>query len=88
MGGALIIAPLILALVLPLFLIVIALTRISSLGSLSASAAGGALLIVLTAVVPLPPIYYVYGLGVTGLIWLFHLDNIGRLLAGKERHIG
>jgi len=27
-------------------------------------------------------------LGGDGLIWLFHLDNIGRLWAGKERRIG
>jgi glycerol-3-phosphate acyltransferase PlsY len=87
-GGALIIAPLILAFVLPLFVIIVALTRISSLGSLGASAAGGALLIILTAVAPLPPIYYVYGLGGAGLIWLFHIDNIQRLLAGKERRLG
>jgi glycerol-3-phosphate acyltransferase PlsY len=87
-GGALILAPLILAVILPLFVAIIAVTRISSLGSLGGSAAGGALLIVLTAVAPLPPIYYVYGLGGAGLIWLFHVDNIQRLLAGKERRLG
>ena len=37
---------------------------------------------------PLPPIYFVYGVGVPGLIWLFHLDNIGRLLRGQERRVG
>lgn len=87
-GGALIIAPLILAVMLPVFFITIALTRISSLGSLAASAVGGAIMVVVAAVTPLPPIYFVYGLGGPGLIWLFHLDNIGRLIAGKERRIG
>jgi hypothetical protein len=45
-------------------------------------------MVVATAVLPLPPIYFVYGVGGAGLIWLFHLDNIQRLLAGKERRIG
>jgi glycerol-3-phosphate acyltransferase PlsY len=87
-GGALIIQPLILAVIFPIFIIVILVTRISSLGSLGASLAGGVIMIVATAVIPLAPIYYLYGVGVPGLIWLFHSDNIQRLLAGKERRIG
>jgi glycerol-3-phosphate acyltransferase PlsY len=87
-GGALIIAPLILAVILPIFVIVIAVTRISSLGSLGASLIGGVAMIAATLVLPLPPIYFVYGVGVPGLIWLFHHDNIQRLLSGKERRVG
>jgi glycerol-3-phosphate acyltransferase PlsY len=87
-GGALIIAPYILLAIFPIFLITIAVTRISSIGSLSASLAGGIAMIVVTAVAPLAPIYFVYGIGVPGLIWLFHHDNIGRLLRGEERRIG
>jgi glycerol-3-phosphate acyltransferase PlsY len=87
-GGSLVLAPFILAVILPLFVAIVAVTRTSSLGSLGGSAAGGVMLVVLTAVAPLPPIYYVYGLGGAGLIWLFHVDNIQRLLAGKERRIG
>jgi glycerol-3-phosphate acyltransferase PlsY len=87
-GGALIIEPLILAAMFPIFLMTILLTRISSLGSLTASAIGGVVMIVVTIVTPLPPIYFVYGVGAAGLIWLFHVDNIQRLLAGKERRIG
>jgi glycerol-3-phosphate acyltransferase PlsY len=87
-GGALIIAPLILAVIFPVFVLVIAVTRISSLGSLGASLMGGIAMVVVTAVAPLPPIYYVYGIGVPGLIWLFHADNIVRLLSGKERRVG
>ena len=87
-GGALIIAPLIVAVMLPIFLIVILVTRISSLGSLGASAIGGVVMVVAAAVMPLAPIYYVYGVCAPGLIWLFHADNIGRLLAGEERRIG
>ena len=87
-GGALIIAPLILAVIFPVFVIVIAVTRISSLGSLGASLMGGVAMVIWTAVAPLAPIYFVYGIGVPGLIWLFHLDNIQRLLSGKERRVG
>lgn len=45
-------------------------------------------MIVIAAVTPLAPIYFVYGVGVPGLIWLFHVDNIGRLLRGEERRVG
>jgi glycerol-3-phosphate acyltransferase PlsY len=45
-------------------------------------------MVVATAVMPLAPVYYVYGVGVPGLIWLFHLDNIQRLLSGSERRVG
>jgi len=87
-GGALVIQPLLLAAIFPIFVISIAITRISSIGSLSASAAGGIAMVVITAVTGLPPIYYVYAVGVPGLIWLFHADNIERLVRGKERRLG
>jgi glycerol-3-phosphate acyltransferase PlsY len=87
-GGAIILAPIILIAILPVFVLGIVLTRISSIGSLAASLVGGIVMIVVTAVTPLAPIYYVYGVGVPGLIWVFHLDNIGRLLRGEERSIG
>jgi glycerol-3-phosphate acyltransferase PlsY len=87
-GGALIIAPLILAVIFPIFVIVIAVTRVSSLGSLGASLIGGLVMIAATLVIPLAPVYVVYGAGVPGLIWLFHHDNIKRILTGKERRIG
>jgi acyl phosphate:glycerol-3-phosphate acyltransferase len=87
-GGALIIAPLILAVIFPVFVVVILVTRISSLGSLGASLLGGIVMVVATAILAMPPVYYLYGIGVPGLIWLFHADNIARLLAGKERRIG
>jgi acyl phosphate:glycerol-3-phosphate acyltransferase len=87
-GGALIIAPYILAVIFPVFVIVILVTRISSLGSLGASLMGGIVMVVAAAVAPYPPIYYVYGIGVPALIWLFHADNIHRLLNGQERRLG
>jgi glycerol-3-phosphate acyltransferase PlsY len=87
-GGAIILAPIILAAIFPVFALSILITRISSIGSLSASLIGGLAMIVVAAVWAMPPIYFVYGIGVPGLIWLFHVDNIQRLLAGEERRIG
>jgi glycerol-3-phosphate acyltransferase PlsY len=87
-GGAIILAPIILLAIFPVFALTILLTRISSIGSLSASLIGGLAMIAVTAVTPLAPIYYLYGVGVPGLIWAFHLDNIGRLLRGEERRVG
>ncbi|MGD0409717.1 MAG: glycerol-3-phosphate 1-O-acyltransferase PlsY [Candidatus Limnocylindrales bacterium] len=88
-GGAIIIAPIYLvAAIFLVFVLTIAVTRISSIGSLSASLIGGIAMIVVAAVTPLAPIYFVYGMGVPALIWLFHIDNIGRLLRGEERRIG
>ena len=87
-GGALVIAPYVLLAILPIFVITIAVTRITSIGSLSASLAGGIAMVAVAAVTGLPPIYYVYGFGVPGLIWAFHADNIGRLLSGTERRMG
>ncbi len=87
-GGAIVIAPIILAAILPVFVLTILVTRISSVGSLSASLIGGVAMVAITALTPLAPIYFVYGVGVPGLIWLFHIDNIGRLMRGEERRIG
>jgi glycerol-3-phosphate acyltransferase PlsY len=87
-GGAIILAPIILAAIFPVFAISILITRISSIGSLSATLIGGIAMIAVTAINHMAPVYFVYGAGVPGLIWLFHADNIQRLLSGKERRIG
>jgi acyl phosphate:glycerol-3-phosphate acyltransferase len=87
-GGLLAFQPLIALAIIPLFFAVIAITRYSSLGSLIGSAAAGILLVISTALTPLDPWMYVYAVGGTTLVWLFHLDNIQRLLAGTERKIG
>lgn len=86
-GGAIILAPLVLLAIFPVFAITILLTRITSIGSLSCSLVGGVIMIVATAVAGRDPIFYLYGVAVPGLIWLFHADNIARLRAGEERHI-
>jgi acyl phosphate:glycerol-3-phosphate acyltransferase len=87
-GALLVFQPLVALVVAPVFLAIIVLTRYSSVGSLSGSLIGGILLAVATAVTPLDPWLYVYAVGGPALVWLFHHDNIARLLAGKERKIG
>ena len=80
--------PLVAFAVIPVFAAVIALTRYSSLGSLTGSAFGGILFAIVIATQGLDPFLYVYAVGGAGLVWLFHWDNIGRLLRGQERKIG
>ena len=87
-GGLLAFAPLIAAVIIPLFVAIIAVTRYSSVGSLTASALAGILLALATAAFRLDPWLYLYAVGGTALVWVFHLDNIQRLLAGTERKIG
>lgn len=86
-GGLLVIAPLVALIVVPVFVLILALTRISSLASLTASALGMVALLGAVVVFGMNPVYAVYAVAATGLIWLFHLDNIQRLLAGQERRI-
>lgn len=87
-GGLLVFQPLIAAVIIPLFIAVIAITKYSSVGSLTASALAGLLLAVATAITPLDPWLYLYAAGGAILIWLFHTDNLQRLIAGQERKIG
>ncbi len=86
-GTLVIISPLAAVAILPVFAGVILATRISSLGSLVGSLVGGLVVIVLVASQGLPTVYDIYAVGSVALIWLFHGDNIARLLAGTERRI-
>ncbi|MDR3546034.1 MAG: glycerol-3-phosphate 1-O-acyltransferase PlsY [Candidatus Limnocylindrales bacterium] len=86
-GTLVVIQPLVALAILPVFGGVILATRISSLGSLLGSLFGGLLMLALVALQGLPPVYDVYAAGSVALIWIFHLDNIARLLRGTERRI-
>ncbi len=86
-GSLLVIQPLIALFVLAVFLFVLLISRITSLASLTASAAGGVAMGVLAMALQLPVTYIVYGVAAAVLIWFFHLDNIQRLMAGQERRI-
>ena len=87
-GGLLAFAPLIAAVIIPLFVAVIAITRYSSLGSLTASATAGILLAGATYALGWDPWLYVYAVGGWALVWYFHKDNIQRLRNHTERKIG
>ena len=72
---------------IPTFVIVLLVGRYSSLASLTATAVGALLVIAMVAMFQLSPLYVVYAVAAGGLVWLFHIDNIQRLLAGSERRI-
>jgi glycerol-3-phosphate acyltransferase PlsY len=86
-GTLVIIDPWVAIAILPVFAGVILATRISSLGSLLGSLFGGVLMIALVSLQGLPSIYDLYAVGSVALIWLFHRDNIARLVGGTERRI-
>ena len=86
-GALLVLWPLVALVAIPVFALVTQLTRYSSLGSLTASALAGDVLVAIIIVQGLPASHLVYAIGGPALIWLFHLDNIQRLLAGTERTI-
>lgn len=86
-GTALAVAPLALATVSPIFLIVIWRTRIVSLGSLSAAALFAPALFFISHIGTgaLDGALIAYGVVGPALVWLAHADNIARLRAGTER---
>jgi glycerol-3-phosphate acyltransferase PlsY len=86
-GGLLVIQPVVALLVLPIFLLVLVITRISSLASLSTSAAAALGLIGAVLLGAVAPAFIGYAIAAAALIWLFHADNIQRLLSGQERRI-
>ena len=86
-GALLAIEPIVALAVLPVFLIVLLVTRISSIASLATSIAAAVGLIAAVMLGSVAPAYLVYAVGGAVLIWLFHADNIHRLLAGQERRI-
>jgi len=87
-GAALVLAPLASAVILAVFLGVLVVSRYSSLASLSSAAVGAITLAVQVVATGLPPALLVFAIGGAVLIWLFHLDNIGRLVRGEERKFG
>lgn len=87
-GGLLVIAPAVALIILPVFVIVVLVTRYSSLASLTGSLVGCLALVALAIWQSLPPVYIVYAVAATAMIWLFHSDNIQRLLRGQERKLG
>ena len=86
-GALLVMQPVVALATIPIFVLVLLVTRISSIASLTTSVVSAIGLLVAIALIPLPPAYAVYAVAGAAVIWLFHLDNIQRLLAGQERRI-
>ena len=86
-GTLVVIAPIAAIIVIPVFVLVLVIGRYSSLASLTASAIGAVIVIGMVVLFQLSPLYVVYAIATAGMIWLFHRDNIQRLLAGTERRI-
>jgi glycerol-3-phosphate acyltransferase PlsY len=84
-GAMLVISPLVVLVSAPIFLVVIAVSRYVSLGSLVGSVGAVAVMALLVVLGMSPPVTLVYGVAAAALIWLAHADNIDRLLRGKER---
>ncbi len=87
LGGLMVIHPLAAIVTIPVFAIVLLVSRYSSLASLTATALAAVVIIVMTIAFDQSGLYVIYALVAGGMIWLFHLDNIQRLLAGSERRI-
>ena len=87
-GAALVLGPPAAVVTLAVFVAVLAIWRYTSLASLLGSAAGGIAFAVQVVATGLPPALLGFAIGAPLLIWLFHLDNIGRLLRGEERKFG
>ena len=87
-GAALVLAPMASAVILLVFVVVLVVWRYTSLASLVGAAVGGVTLAVQVVVTGQPPALLVFAIVGPVLIWLFHLDNIGRLLRGEERKFG
>jgi acyl phosphate:glycerol-3-phosphate acyltransferase len=86
-GSLMVIHPLAAILTIPVFAGVLLATRYSSLASLTATTFAAAVIIVTVVLFQLPILYAIYAIGAAGLVWLFHIDNVQRLLAGTERRI-
>lgn len=85
-GTMLVIQPFAVVLAAPVFVLVIAITRYVSLGSLLGSAAMLPVMLLVLLVAPETPLPYVlYSAVGAAFIWLAHADNIDRLLHGTER---
>jgi glycerol-3-phosphate acyltransferase PlsY len=87
-GAGLVLSPFAAVVTLIVFVAVLVTWRYTSLASLIGSAAGGIVLAVQVIATGMPPVILGFAIGTPVLVWVFHLDNIGRLLRGEERKLG
>lgn len=86
-GGLIVLQPIAALVVVPVFVVVLLVGRYSSLASLTATTVGALTAVATVALFDMSPLYAVYGVAAAAMIWLFHRDNVERLLAGTERRI-
>jgi len=86
-GAMFAIAPLVILLAAPVFLVVIGLSRYVSLGSLLGSAAAALIMLGLVMADIIPPGLLVFGVAGAVIVWLAHADNIDRLIHHQERKL-
>jgi glycerol-3-phosphate acyltransferase PlsY len=84
-GGMIAIAPWIIPLALPAFVIIIWATRYVSLASILGTAFGAVIVIVAMAFGHLDPAWLLYVIPGEVIVWVAHRDNIQRLLDRTER---
>lgn len=87
-GGMLAISIPVVLLAAPVFFGAIYLSRFVSLGSLLGTATGALASVVFVILGWLDAAWLVFTGGAVAIVWVAHLDNIQRLLAGTERRIG
>jgi glycerol-3-phosphate acyltransferase PlsY len=87
-GASLVFSPVAALVTLAVFLAVLAITRYTSLASLIGAAVGGAFFTVQIIATGMALPLLGFAIGAPVLVWLFHLDNIGRLMRGEERKFG
>jgi glycerol-3-phosphate acyltransferase PlsY len=84
-GGMIAIAPWIILLAIPAFLLIVWFTRYVSLGSILGTAFGALIVIVAMALGQLDPGWLLYVIPGEIIVWVAHRDNIQRLRDGTER---
>jgi glycerol-3-phosphate acyltransferase PlsY len=87
-GGMLAISIPVVLLAAPVFFGVIYVTRFVSLGSLLGTAGGALVSLIFVGLGWLDAAWLLFTGGAVVIVWVAHLDNIQRLLAGTERRIG
>jgi glycerol-3-phosphate acyltransferase PlsY len=86
-GALLVIGPVAALVTIPVFIGLVLLTGYSSVGSLIGALTSGVVLAAMTLASDGPTAYLFYSVAGATLIWVFHKDNIARLLNGTERKL-
>lgn len=86
-GTLLVLEPIVAGVTAAAFAAIVVVSGYSSLGSLLGAAGAGLAYLVIQLTNGGPAAYACYAVAAPTLIWLFHIDNIQRLLGGTERKL-